>query len=85
MLLYEEFAVVALATEHLRRLGSDLVVTNQMHLEWMIALKHAGFLSTRSNFLFATSPELTAALGGPNYSPAGIHFNRADGDGPIHL
>ncbi len=81
----EEFAVTALAIKHLRALASDLVVTNQMHSAWNLALREAGFLSTKSNFLLATSPQLTDALGGSDFSAAGLHFNRADGDGPIHL
>jgi hypothetical protein len=55
--------------------------------EWMIALKHAGFLNARSNFLFATSSELTAALRGHDHIPAGIQCTRpeGDGDGRIHF
>ncbi len=81
----QEYAVIALATEHLRGLASDLIVSNQMHSEWRQGLRFNGFLDARSNFLFATSPALTAALGGEDYPPASIHINRADGDGPIHL
>ena len=81
----EEFAVVALATDHLRALGSDLVVTNQTHSAWLAALGDAGFLTGPSNFIFAASPALSAKLGPLETALGTIHFNRADGDGPIHL
>lgn len=81
----EERGVVELAIQHLRGLASDLVVTNQLHPAWNRALADGGFFSSRSNFLFALSPSLAEALGGTNFSELGIHLNRADGDGPIHL
>ena len=81
----EEFAVVQLAVRHLENLGSELVVTNQSHHRWTAALQGNGFFQGPSNFIFACSPALAAELGDADQFPGEIHFNRADGDGPIHL
>ncbi|RYD71179.1 MAG: hypothetical protein EOP84_25340 [Verrucomicrobiaceae bacterium] len=77
--------VVALATRYLKRAGSDLVVSNQTHATWCKALGSNGYFSGPSNFLFASSPALTAELGSLEEVSGRLHFNRADGDGPIHL
>lgn len=77
--------VLALAERHLRQLGSDLIVSNQSLAAWCDGLKMRGFFNAPSNFLFAASPELAGALGPLDKSLARIHFDRADGDGPIHL
>lgn len=81
----EEFVVVQLAVAHLQNLGSDLVVTNQSHRLWVAALQANGFFNGPSNFIFACSPALAAELGDADQFLGAIHFNRADGDGPIHL
>jgi hypothetical protein len=81
----EEFHVVELATRHLKSLGSDLVVTNQTHRAWLAALEDDGYLSGPSNFIFGCAPALCADLGPLDAAMPTIHFNRADGDGPIHL
>lgn len=81
----EEPAVVTLASQHLGGLGSDVVVTNQSHSAWRNALTRNGYFSGPSNFLFACSPALNPILGPIETALPGIHFNRADGDGPIHL
>jgi hypothetical protein len=81
----EEANVVELATRHLEALGSDLVVTNQSHRLWLSALQDCGYLTGPSNFIFACSPALASDLGPLETALPTIHFNRADGDGPIHL
>ncbi len=78
--------IVRLAAAHLKGLGADLIISNQSSRPWREALKSLGFLSFRSNFGLATSPKLTAALRAS--SGDGLedcHFNRSDGDGPIHI
>jgi hypothetical protein len=60
--------------------GVDLIVSNQMHGAWSSALTDAGFRRGPSNYLLALSP----AFGAPA-DEADFHFNRGDGDGPIHL
>jgi hypothetical protein len=69
--------VVNAAVSLLEQRGVDLVISNQSHPGWCQALRDAGFRTGPSNFLVALSPALAQA--GP------VHFNRGDGDGPIHL
>ena len=78
-------AVVAAAADYLRRRGVDLIVSNQAHQAWVRGLESAGFLDGPSNFLFAGSRELSAALEPFEASMDRAHLNRGDGDGPIHL
>jgi hypothetical protein len=73
--------VMQAAAGFLRARGVDLIVSNQMHPAWGMALRGAGFFQAPSNFLLAISPKLREHCG----DPRGIHINRGDGDGPIHL
>jgi hypothetical protein len=75
--------VVHKATAVLEKQGVDLVISNQLHAEWSAPLLEAGFRKGPSNFLLALSPALAGlAAGAPETA---FHFNRGDGDGPIHL
>jgi len=76
-------AVVQTAARTLEERGVDLMVSNQLHHAWSRALAEAGFRQGPSNFLAALSPALAARLG--KCADHEIHFNRGDGDGPIHL
>ena len=80
-----EATVVTAAVRHLEGLGSDLVVTNQTHESWIRALRSCGFWTGPSNFILACSPGLTERWGPLDAARPRIHFNRSDGDGPIHL
>ena len=73
--------VIRTAASALEQRGVDLIVSNQLHPAWSRALLAAGFRQGPSNYLLALSPEFAAAAarGGE------FHFNRGDGDGPIHL
>lgn len=62
--------------------GADLVVSNQMHEQWIDAFRRAGFLSGPSNYLFAMSKSLAQGVG---ERFARVHVTRGDGDGRIHL
>jgi hypothetical protein len=73
-------AVVHAARVYLERRGVDLIISNQAHLAWRDALRADGFFSAPSNFLFAASKGLSAAIGS-----AEVHVNRGDGDGPVNL
>jgi hypothetical protein len=73
--------VILAATGFLRARGVDLIVSNQMHPAWGAALRRAGFFKAPSNFVLAVSPKLKEYCG----DARGIHMNRGDGDGPIHL
>ena len=73
--------VIRAASGFLRERGVDLIVSNQMHPSWGAALRRAGFFKATSNFVLAVSPKLKEYCG----DARGIHINRGDGDGPIHL
>ncbi|PYV45148.1 MAG: hypothetical protein DMG06_03615 [Acidobacteria bacterium] len=77
--------VIAVAARLLERRGVDLLLSNQSHPGWGRALKRAGFINGPSNFLFVTSKPLTKLLDEIDPKGNGIHLNRGDGDGPIHL
>jgi hypothetical protein len=70
--------VVRAAASLLEHRGVDLIVSNQLHAAWRRGLEEAGFRSGPSNYLVALSPAWEVP-GGEK------HFNRGDGDGPIHL
>jgi hypothetical protein len=79
-------AVVRAGTSVLEQRGVDLIVSNQMHEAWGWALGESGFRKGPSNFLLALSPALAQAAAVDRLKPAPpFHFNRGDGDGPIHL
>ena len=63
--------------------GVDLIVSNQLHAAWSLALLDAGFRLGPSNYLLAASPALAACAGTARDDE--FHINRGDGDGPIHL
>jgi len=72
--------VMLAAASLLERRGVDLIVSNQSHPAWIGGLTDAGCRGGPSNYLVALSPKLAEAAGEAN-----MHFNRGDGDGPIHL
>jgi hypothetical protein len=67
----------------LEQRGVDLIVSNQLHRAWSAGLIEAGFRKGPSNYLLALSPAFAAAAG--SAADHEFHFNRGDGDGPIHL
>jgi hypothetical protein len=90
-------AVIRAAASVLAQRGVDLIVSNQLHGAWSGALVESGFRMGPSNYLLALSPALAEAAGVGRLKPAPplqaqaaqlpqqFHFNRGDGDGPIHL
>jgi hypothetical protein len=77
--------IAAQALADLKARGVDLIVSNQSNKAWGAGLRTAGFLQGPSNFLFAASPQLAARLDPFEAHQGEMHFNRGDGDGPIHL
>ncbi len=77
--------VIRAAAQHLKSLGVDMIVSNQLDSAWGAALKSSGFLSGPSNFLFGASKELVERLQPLSARWSSIHMTRGDGDGPIHL
>ena len=75
--------VIRAATCELEEREVDMVISNQLHGRWSAALRDGGFRAGPSNFLLALSPALATLAGAaPEHD---FHFNRGDGDGPIHL
>jgi len=81
----KELEIVRAATSYLQKLKVDIIVSNQAYPAWGKALLTAGFLSGPSNFLFATSKDLTELLEPYVENVNKIHLTRGDGDGPINL
>jgi hypothetical protein len=77
--------VMAAAARFLERRDVDLLLSNQSHPAWGRGLTNAGFVEGPSNFFFTSSPQLTQLLDEADPARTGIHLNRGDGDGPIHL
>ncbi|QRM27264.1 hypothetical protein [Microvirga sp. VF16] len=73
--------VVDHAIRTLKRHNVDLIVSNQSSSEWQRALRGAGFIQGPSNFAIACSKQLASEI----TDFGSCHFNRGDGDGPIHL
>jgi hypothetical protein len=78
-------SVAALADEALAAEGADVVITNQSLPRWRRAFEEAGFRPGPSNYQFACSPPLAAALAGSPVAGGLVHITRGDGDGRIHL
>ncbi len=78
-------AIVREASAVLAGQGVDLVISNQSHRVWRVALTACGFNSGPSNFIFTSSRALTRAMEEKQIQPCDIHLNRGDGDGPINL
>ena len=76
-----ELVVLSALTLECARRNVDLLVSNQVHARWVSALKKLGFISGPSQFTLATSPSLSEHVAPFEKS----HWNRGDGDGPIHL
>jgi hypothetical protein len=81
----EESATMAAAVRYLRSRRVDLMVSNQCAALWNVALARNGFLAAGSNFILATSPQLTALISRNDPEFDRVQINRCDGDGPIHL
>ncbi len=77
--------VMAASANNLEHRGVDLLVSNQSHPAWCDGLKRAGFFVGPSNFFLLMSKQLSRLLSDLDPAFSGIHLNRGDGDGPIHL
>jgi len=73
------------ATEALADRGADLVVTNQLHADWVAGVQHAGFLRGPSNYGFAMSKQLARLLDPIETHAPRMHVTRGDGDGRVNL
>lgn len=73
------------ATRYLWDSGVDLVVSNQAHRAWRLAVRRAGFLRSPSNYVFALSPEAAAMVHPFDANFATFFVTRGDGAGPERL
>jgi hypothetical protein len=80
-----EDTVICVASHYLRDCGVDLIVSNQLSPGWRSSLVRVGYLNYRSNFGFATSPELTRKIKQHDSAFERVHINRGDGDGAYNL
>lgn len=80
-----EESVVRHATKFLQQAGVDLLLSNQLHKNWIRAFQDNGYLQGPSNYVLAMSPQLTSLLSPFDETYPQIHMTRGDGDGPIHL
>jgi hypothetical protein len=70
-----------LAVEEAKRLGADLLITNQTYAALEEACLGAGWRRGPSNFLLATSKALTQEFG----QAEAVYVTRRDGDGLVNL
>jgi hypothetical protein len=80
-----ERAAVRAAIGCARDQNADLVVTNQQHRRWLAATGENGFWKAPSNYVFATSPQLTKLVSEADPEFTSVHLSRADGDGRMNL
>ena len=80
-----ERSIISKTSEMLRKKGVDLIVSNQSHIFWKRAFRMNSFINGPSNFIFASSKELSDKLTDNINLKDHIHLTRGDGDGPIHL
>lgn len=78
-------SLVHSGVEAARTRHADIVISNQMHRDWISALKAAGFWQGPSNYLLALSKGLRKLLEPLDEAMPHIHFNRGDGDGRVNL
>lgn len=65
--------------------GVDLVVTNQIHRNWVTSMHESGFKQRSSNYLLGLSPDLKGVSADQCRGSPSIHVTRGDGDGRMHL
>jgi hypothetical protein len=78
-------SLIHAALDAAKQHNADLVISNQMHRDWISALKAAGFWQGPSNYLLALSKPLNKLLEPLTATAPQIHFNRGDGDGRVNL
>jgi hypothetical protein len=73
--------VTSAATAALEELGVDLIISNQSHAGWRRALRKCGYLRAPSNYIFATSEQMTKNMGPFHQTVPSAHLNRSGADG----
>lgn len=80
-----ESSIINKTSNILKKKGADLIVSNQSHLFWQNAFKRNSFMNGPSNFIFASSENLSKKFKNVENEEKYIHVTRGDGDGPINL
>ena len=80
-----ERSIISKTSEMLKKKEVDLIVSNQSHIFWKNAFKMNSFIEGPSNFIFASSRELSNKLVEDIKLKDCMHITRGDGDGPINL
>jgi hypothetical protein len=73
--------VISAATNCLVAHGVEVMLTNQFHPAWCVALRRNAFLSVPSNFVFAPTARLAERIRAIDPGMRRVHLNRGDGDG----
>jgi hypothetical protein len=74
--------VTRAAADALAASGVDVMVSNQLHPDWVAALRRNAFLTGPSTYVFAPTAPLAEAIRAADPAGRRVHVNRGDGDGP---
>ena len=80
-----ETNIIKKTSDIIKKKGADLVISNQSHVSWQNAFKRNSYINGPSNFIFASSKQLSEKLTSAEKLIDFIHLTRGDGDGPINL
>jgi hypothetical protein len=76
-------AVTQATAKRLAADGVDLIVSNENHPAWEMALRRSGFLPGPSTFVFASAPCLTRLIEKVDPLRRAMHLMRGAGDAPL--
>jgi hypothetical protein len=77
--------VIGAAYRFLKERGSDLILSNQSHPEWIAGFEANGFFVLQNKRIFAVSPELAKVLDPFDVTKSGVFLTNMDGHGPHAL
>jgi hypothetical protein len=80
-----EAKVAQAAVQYLQSHGADMIVANMSHHRWRKAVESAGLYEGPSNYIFATSKNVTALLEPFDEKKHSVHMTRGDGVGAQNL
>lgn len=80
-----EANIIKSTSNIIKRKGVDLIISNQSHAFWKNAFRKNAFIKGPSNFIFASSEQLSEKIATDEKLVDLIHLTRGDGDGPINL
>jgi len=81
--------IIAVTTAEIKKIGADIIISNQANPVFDSVFKRNGFLKGPSNLGFCFSPEICEDLetgeNRNNLALINAHFNRGDGDGALNV